>query len=127
MSWQRANIVAAINFLRDLMSQGHPDPRARAVYEGLLEVLEPARRVARQQRELAHAARQAAGPLPDGPPRERRSGVERRSGRDRRSGQDRRQMDLGPPGGVERRSGQERRTGRDRRSGRDRRAGGSGR
>lgn len=126
MSWQRTNIVAALNFLRDLMAAGHPDPRARVVYEGLLEVLEPARRVARQQRELAQAARQAAGVVADGPRPERRSGLDRRSGSDRRSGRDRRQVDLGPPGGIERRSGRDRRSGADRRSGKDRRSGGSG-
>lgn len=100
--WQRANILAAANYLRDLSGSGAGTPRTEAIHQGLLEVLDPARRVARLQRELAGAAHAAA-----------RTGQDRRAGRDRRHN-DRRKANLGPPNG-------ERRTGRDRRSGSERR------
>ena len=99
--WQRANVLAAAQYVREHITQAPRDIRARAVYDGLLEVLEPARRIARQQRELAQAAKAAVAI------RELRSGRERRGG-------ERRRATLGPPGGVERRRG-ERRSGRDRR------------
>ncbi len=103
-AWQRANIVAAVNYLGEIIGRSPSDVRARAVYDGLLEVLDPARRAARAQREMADAARTAAY-----------AGVERRRG-ERRKGE-RRQQNLGPPGGVERRSGRDRRSGVDRRKG----------
>src|SRR5688572_6345887 len=100
--WQRANVLAAAELMRDLLGQEAPDPRIRVVYAGLLEVLDPARRLQRQQRELAKASKAAVSI------REKRKGPDRRGGRDRRTvaGQ--------PPGGIERRRG-------DRRSGEDRR------
>jgi hypothetical protein len=99
--WQRANVLAAAQHLRELLLKTPTDLKGRAVYEGLLEVLEPTRRVARQQREMAEAAKAAV--------RVR----EQRSGRDRRL-TDRRKVTLGPPSGGERRRA-ERRSGRDRR------------
>ncbi|MCC7418450.1 MAG: hypothetical protein IT176_15035 [Acidobacteria bacterium] len=102
MSWQRDNVQAAAGYLRERIAAGDNTPRARTLYEGLLEVLEPNRRAARLQRE-AHAAAKAAVAIK----------VERRA-RDRRRGADRRTIDLGSPTGVERRR-------HDRRSGRDRR------
>jgi hypothetical protein len=99
--WQRANVLAAAQHIRELILKTPDDTKSRAVYEGLLEVLEPARRVARQQRELADAAKAAVRV------REQRSGRERRSA-------ERRTRSLGPPRGTERRRG-ERRSGRDRR------------
>jgi hypothetical protein len=99
--WQRANVLAAAQHIRELIVKTPEDTKARAVYDGLLEVLEPARRVARQQREMAEAAKAAVRI------REMRSGRERRTS-------DRRQVHAGPPGGQERRRG-ERRSGRDRR------------
>jgi hypothetical protein len=101
--WQRANVLAAAQYVRELLLKTPGDLKGRAVYDGLLEVLEPTRRVARQQREMAEAAKAAV--------RIR----EQRSGRDRRS-TERRKVNLGPPGGAERRRS-------DRRSGRDRRKG----
>ena len=98
--WQRANVLAAAQHIRELILKSPTDAKARAVYEGLLEVLEPARRVTRQQREMAESAKAAV--------RVR----EPRTGRDRRTAERRRQG-LGPPG-EERRRG-ERRSGRDRR------------
>jgi hypothetical protein len=99
--WQRANVLAAAQYVRELLLKTPNDVRGRAVYDGLLEVLEPARRVARQQREMAEAAKAAVRI------REQRSGRERRAA-------ERRKMSLGPPTGGERRRA-ERRSGRDRR------------
>ena len=100
--WQRANVLAAAQYLRDIVSRSPGDLKAQAVYQGLLEVLEPARRAIRQQRELSEAARSSVMM------REKRTGAERRRS-------DRRRVNLGPPGGVERRK-TERRSGRDRRN-----------
>jgi hypothetical protein len=98
--WQRANVLAAAQYLRDVVVGRPGDVKAQAIYEGLLEVLEPARRTIRQQRELTEAARLSVMS------REKRAGSERRRG-------DRRSVNLGSPVG-ERRKGH-RRTGRDRR------------
>lgn len=103
--WQRANVVAAANYLRELLAQNPEDPRLRATYEGLLDLLDPSRLVTRRQREMATAAKQAASVMK----------AERRRSPDRRRS-DRRSGVSGPgPGGVERRSGIDRRTGKDRR------------
>ena len=102
-NWQRANIQAAASYLRQVIAKSS-DARAKLVYEGLLDVLDPARRTARLQRERAATA--AAVPVPAA--RERRARHERRAG-------DRRKANTGSPTGVERRAA-ERRTGRDRRS-----------
>jgi hypothetical protein len=98
--WQRANILAAANYLRELgarASGGRPE----LIHQGLLEVLDPARRVTRLQREMATAAKAAAT-----------MGQERRM-RDRRLS-DRRKSNLGRAAGN-RRAGSERRSGTDRR------------
>jgi hypothetical protein len=99
--WQRAHVLAAAQYVRDLLLKTPTDAKGRAVYEGLLEVLEPTRRVARQQREMAEAAKAAVRI------RELRSGRERRAS-------ERRTVNLGAPGSGERRRSQ-RRSGRDRR------------
>lgn len=104
-SWQRANIVSAISYLAEVVRRSPTDVRAKAVHDGLMEILEPARRHLRTQRELATATR-AASPV----------GKERRTGADRRRAADRRAVDLGSSTGIERRNGLDRRTGRDRRS-----------
>ena len=101
--WQRANILAAANYLKDLGASSRGTTRGEAIYQGLLEVLDPARHVARLQREMASAAKAAAN-----------MGQDRRAGKDRRRRSDRRVVNLGWPKG-------ERRTGTDRRSGSDRR------
>jgi hypothetical protein len=101
--WQRANIMAAANFLREQLARTPEDLRLKSLYEGLLEVLDPSRRTVRVQRELA-AASAAATTIR----------VERRS-RERRNS-DRRKVTLGSPMVGERRSGTDRRaSGRDRR------------
>lgn len=106
MTWQQANIQAAAAYLRERIAAGATDPRTKAVYEGLLDVLDPPRRAMRLQREAAQAAKAAVSVPPE---RDRRAQIDRRSHRDRRL------VNLGPPGGVERRRNPDRRTGRDRR------------
>jgi hypothetical protein len=103
-NWQRANIQAAATYLREVIARAPADSRAKVVYEGLLDVLDPSRRTARLQRERAAAA--AAVPVQAA--RERRATHERRQA-------DRRKTNVGSPTGVERRR-VERRSGRDRRS-----------
>ena len=107
MSWQQANIQAAAAYMRGLIAVGATDARTKAVYEGLLEVLDPPRRASRVQRESAQAAKAAVAVKAE---RDRRAAAERRSLRDRRL------ADLGPPGGIERRRASDRRTGGDRRN-----------
>jgi len=97
--WQRANIMAAAGYLREVMAREPDNVRVKALYDGLLEVIEPTRRVLRQQRELATAA----------PATKKPRAAERRAGRDRR------QFIMGATIRVERRRGPDRRTGRDRR------------
>jgi len=109
MTWQHTNIQAAAAYLRERIAAGAVDARTKAVYEGLLEVLDPTRRAARVQRQNAEAAKAAVAVQAE---------RDRRNERDRRGHSDRRLVSLGPPQGVERRRGTERRGGRDRRSGR---------
>ena len=101
--WQRTNVVAAANCLREQIQRSPDDQKLRGAYEGLLDLLDPSRLLARKQREQADAARQAATAIRN----------ERRSA-ERRSTADRRKANAGPPRGVERRQG-ERRTIKDRR------------
>lgn len=103
--WQRANVVAAANYLRELLGQNPDDPRLRATYEGLLDLLDPSRLVTRRQREMAEAAKQAASVIKS----ERRRGPDRRRDDRRRGG-----SGVGP-GGIERRAGGDRRSGKERR------------
>lgn len=100
--WQRTNVVAAANYLREQLVRSPDDPKLRAAYEGLLDLLDPSRMLARRQREMADAAKQAATAI-----KHERRREERRHG-------ERRRANLGGSG-VERRAGQDRRTGRDRR------------
>jgi hypothetical protein len=98
--WQRAYIVSAAEYLREL-ARGRPgEQRAQAVYEGLLEVLEPSRRMTRQYHERYPTTR--VGSMWD-----------QRSGRERRIA-DRRAADAGPAVTMERRRAP-RRSGCDRR------------
>lgn len=101
--WQRANVIAAANCLREQIARSPDDPKIRAAYEGLLDLLDPSRMLARRQREQAEAARHAATA--------RRA--ERRSTERRRA--ERRRANLGPPPPVDERRKAERRSGRDRR------------
>src|SRR5258705_10526849 len=107
MTWQQANIQAAPRSLRGLIGVGGTGARTKAVYEGLLEVLDPPRRASRVQRESAQAAKAAVAVKAE---RDRRAAAERRSLRDRRL------ANLGPPEGIERRRASDRRAGSDRRN-----------
>jgi hypothetical protein len=100
--WQRANVLAAANCMREQIARTPGDAKLIAAYEGLLDLLDPSRLIARRQREQANAARQAASAI-----KTERRRSERRAG-------ERRKDNLGPPG-SERRRGVERRSGRDRR------------
>jgi shikimate kinase len=108
MNWQRASIQAAAAYLRERIAAGATDPRTNAVYEGLLEVLDPNRRTARVQRELAQSAKAAVAVHSE---RDRRA-------KERRSHVDRRKVNLGSPTGVDRRANADRRGSSDRRHGR---------
>jgi hypothetical protein len=102
--WQREAILKATQLLRDRFGNPPVDAQAKIAHDGLLEVLDPARRTARLQRELSESTRKASMT-----PRQERRGKERRQ-------RDRRKVNLGPPPGTnERRSG-ERRSGKDRRN-----------
>jgi hypothetical protein len=95
--WQRTNVVAAANCIREQISKTPEDPKLRAAYEGLLDLLDPSRLISRRQREQADAARQAATAIKN----ERRA-AERRAA-------ERRKVNLGPPPpGTERRKGDRR-------------------
>jgi hypothetical protein len=108
MTWQRTNIQAAAAYLRERMAAGAADARTTAVYEGLLEVLDPTRRAVREQRESVEAAKAAAAEQAE---RDRRAQI------DRRGYNNRRLVNLGPPQEGERRRGQDRRAVRDQRRG----------
>jgi hypothetical protein len=97
--WQREAILKAAQVMRDKFGNPPADAQARSAHDGLLEVLDPARRTVRLQRELSEATRKAA----------LTEKAERRQ-RDRR-GTDRRKANLGPPPGVPERRKGERRTG----------------
>ena len=101
MSWQSVNIQAAAGYLRERIAAGDSSPRTKAIYEGLLEVLDPTRRATRVQREMAAATKIAATAAVKAE-RERRAAERRR--------QDRRRINLGNPSGADRRGG-DRRTG----------------
>ncbi len=101
--WQRTNVIAAANCLREQIARTPDDPKLRAAYEGLLAVLDPSRLLARKQREQADAARHAATAVKN----ERRR-LERRAA-------ERRKMNLGPPPPNAERRRAERRLTKDRR------------
>jgi hypothetical protein len=100
--WQRASILAALNYLKDIGRQGQ-NPQALILATGLMEILEPSRRTIRLQREAAQAATAGA-----------QSGRERRT-RERRRNEERRKQRAGYTG-PERRAGRERRSGERRTS-----------
>ena len=104
--WQREAVLKAAQLLRDRFGNPPPEPEVREIHDGLLEVLDPARRTVRLQRELSEASRKASVT-----PRTERRAKERR-------GTDRRKVNLGPPPGIEERRKGERRSGKDRRNSR---------
>ena len=97
-SWQREAILKAAQLLRDRFGNPPVDAQARAAHDGLLEVLDPARRTVRLQKELSEATRKAT----------LTERTERRA-RERRA-QDRRRANLGPPAGSPDRRTSERRS-----------------
>jgi C4-dicarboxylate-specific signal transduction histidine kinase len=97
--WQREAILKAAQLLRDRFGNPPVDAQARSAHDGLLEVLDPARRTVRLQRELSEATRKAA----------LTEKTERRQ-KERRAN-DRRRANLGPPPGVPERRKAERRAG----------------
>jgi hypothetical protein len=98
-SWQRDAILKAAQLLRDRFGNPPVDAQVRGAHDGLLEVLDPARRTVRLQRELSEATRKAA----------LTEKTERRA-RDRRAN-DRRKANLGAPTGAADRRKAERRSG----------------
>ena len=94
--WQRTNVVAAANALREQLSRAPDDQKLRNAYEGLLDLLDPSRLLVRKQKAMADAARHAATEIKN----ERRA-AERRAA-------ERRKLSLGPPRGFERRQGERR-------------------
>ena len=96
--------MKAAQLLRDRFGNPPVDAAARSAHDGLLEVLDPARRTVRLQKELSEATRKAALT-----PRAERRGKERRAS-------DRRKVNLGPPPDTSERRTSERRSGKDRRN-----------
>lgn len=104
-TWQREAIQKAVQLLRDRFGDAPDDDQVRSACEGLLEVLDPARRTERLQREMSEATRRAA--LHEQAERRRRE----------RRGKDRRKVDIGPPPGTgNRRVAQRRKSDRRNRS-----------
>ena len=98
-AWQREAILKAAQLMRERFGNPPADPQARSAHDGLLEVLDPARRTLRLQKELSEATRKAA----------LTEKTERRA-RERR-GNDRRKVNIGPPPGIDDRRKSERRSG----------------
>ncbi len=101
MDWRRVRVLASAEYFHDLILGGAGDERAHAIYEGLLDVLDPDRR---SMREAQRKARDGGSAHPN-----------RRSGSDRRKAAPRRARNVGRASG-ERRAGRVRRSTPDRRS-----------
>jgi hypothetical protein len=74
--WQRDAILKAAQLLRDRF--GENDDQAGAARDGLLEVLDPARRTARLQKEISDATRAATPPEKTERRQRERRGTDRR-------------------------------------------------
>jgi len=98
-AWQREAILKAAQLIRDRFGNPPVDAQARSAHDGLLEVLDPARRTVRLQKGMSEATRKAA----------LTERTERRS--KERRGNDRRKVNIGPPPGIEDRRKTERRRG----------------
>jgi len=85
MDWDNEAVKAAATYLRDLIDAGAADERARTVYAGLLDVLDPARSATRIGQAVAADAALVLA----------RAGVDRRSPIARRVHTDRRVVDIG--------------------------------
>ncbi len=104
MDWQRVRVLATAEYFHDLILGGKGDERTYAIYEGLLDVLDPDRRLTREAQRKAREARNGGG-----------AHDERRSGAERRAAAPRRERNVGRAAG-ERRTGLQRRSIHDRRS-----------
>jgi hypothetical protein len=102
-AWQREAILKAAQLMRERFGNPPVDAQARSAHDGLLEVLDPARRTARLQKELSEATRKTA--LIESTDRRAKE----------RRGNDRRKVNIGPPPGIDDRRTGERRT-RERRN-----------
>ena len=102
-AWQREAILKAAQLLRDKFGNPPADAAVKTAHDGLLEVLDPARRTVRLQRELSEASRKAA----------LTEKTERRQ-KERRASE-RRKVNVGPPPDIPDRRKGERRSG-DRRN-----------
>ncbi len=96
-SWQREAILKAAQLMRDRFGNPPADDQARIAHDGLLEVLDPARRTVRLQKEMSEATRKAA--LTEKTERRRRSGAPTIGGRS---------TSARPPGMRDRRKGERR-------------------
>ena len=95
--WQREAILKATSVMREKFGNPPSDAAVKQAHDGLLEVLDPARRTVRLQKEMSEATRKAA--LTE---RAERRAKERRA-------DDRRKANQGPPPGwPERRKGDRR-------------------
>jgi len=101
--WQRDAMLKAAQLIRDRFGNPPADAQAKQAHDGLLELLDPARRTVRLQREMSAATRKAA----------LTERAERRA-RERRAN-DRRKTNVSPPPGMPERRKGDRRAG-DRRS-----------
>jgi hypothetical protein len=90
--WQREAILKAAAFLREQYGNPPADAAALRAHDGLLEVLDPARRTARLQQEISEATRKAV----QADKAERKALAAERRARERRIA-DRRKKDVGPP------------------------------
>ena len=98
-AWQREAILKAAQLMRERFGNPPVDPQARSAHDGLLELLDPAGRTVRLQKELSEATRKAA----------LTEKTERRA--KERRGNDRRKVNIGPPPGIDDRRKGERRSG----------------
>ena len=92
MDWDNEAVKAAATYLRELIDTGAADERARTVYAGLLDVLDPARLATRIGQAVAADAALVLA----------RAGVDRRRPIARRVHSDRRTVDVGPLDGDRR-------------------------
>ncbi len=104
MDWQRVRVLSTAEYFHDLILGGAGDGRTYAIYEGLLDVLDPDRRSARDVHRKGREAGNGGGDHP-----------ERRAGTERRILSSRRVRNIGRAAG-ERRTGRQRRSIYDRRS-----------
>jgi hypothetical protein len=95
MDWDRTAIEAAADYLRELIDAGAADERTRSVYNGLVDVLDPARYATRIQRVLAADAALALV----------RAGLDRRKPLPRRRSVERRLVNIGSLNGERRAEG----------------------